>query len=186
MRQSGNHITHLIQHILNQLNLVRYLGTSKDGEERTVRVFKSLCKVLELLLDKEACGSLGQLNADHARVSAVGCAEGIVDVDIAQSCKALPEFSNLGRVSLSFCTILVLDGTFFLNMEAEILEEDDGAWVGSVDGLFDVRANTIVEEDYWPAELLIELASDGFEGILLNNLAIWAAEMGHEDDGLRA
>jgi hypothetical protein len=71
-------------------------------------------------------------------------------------------------------------------METEILEEDDRARFGGVNSIFDVGANAVGEEYYRLAELLLKLASYRLEGIFVNNLAIWASQMRHEDNSLRA
>lgn len=65
----------LVEHVLNQLNLVGDLGTTKDGKEGPFGVLKDLSKVLELLLHEEASSSLGELDTDHGGVGSVGGTE---------------------------------------------------------------------------------------------------------------
>lgn len=73
--------THLVQHVVDQLNLVLDLGSSEDGEERPLGGLERLGKELQLLLHQEPGGSLGQLHTDHGRVSSVSGTERVVDVD---------------------------------------------------------------------------------------------------------
>jgi hypothetical protein len=67
--------THLVKHALDELDLVGDLGATEDGKERPVGVLEDLGKVLEFLLHEETGGTLGQLDADHGRVGAVGGTE---------------------------------------------------------------------------------------------------------------
>ena len=39
-------VKNLIQHVINQLNFVRHLGTAQNSQERFVRVLQGLCKEL--------------------------------------------------------------------------------------------------------------------------------------------
>lgn len=64
--------------VVDQLDLVGDLGTAQDGEERALRVLEGLGEVLELLLDEETGGLLGQLDTDHGTVGTVGSAESVV------------------------------------------------------------------------------------------------------------
>ena len=66
---------YLVEHVLNELNLVGNLGTTEDGQEGSLGRFEHLGKVLELLLHQEAGGTLGKLNADHGGVGSVGSTE---------------------------------------------------------------------------------------------------------------
>jgi hypothetical protein len=71
-------------------------------------------------------------------------------------------------------------------VEAEVLEEDDLAVLGAVHGLLDLLADAVVCESHALAEELLELGNNRLEAVLLVGLAIRAAEVGHEDDGLSA
>lgn len=68
----------LVKEVVDELDLVRDLGTAEDGEERSLRGLESLGKVVELLLHEETGSLLGQVNANHGRVSTVGSAESVV------------------------------------------------------------------------------------------------------------
>lgn len=71
-------------------------------------------------------------------------------------------------------------------MEAQVLQQDDLAAGGLVDGLLDLRTDTVLGEDNALAELLLELGHDGLQGVLGVGLAIGTAQVGHQDDGLGA
>ncbi len=117
---------HLVQHVLDQLDLVGNLGSTEDSQERPLGALEHLGKVLELLLHQETGGSLRQLHADHGGVGSVGGTETayqstsygdrqryetivehnsrIVDVDCAERGQVLSELFDgfLVRYRLSF------------------------------------------------------------------------------------
>lgn len=68
----------LVKEVVDELNLVGDLGTTEDGEERTLGLLESLGEVLKLLLDEETGGFLGQVDTDHGGVSTVSSAESVV------------------------------------------------------------------------------------------------------------
>lgn len=68
----------LVKQVVDELDLVRDLGTAQNGKERSLRGLESLGEVVELLLHEETGGLLGQLNANHGRMSTVSSAESIV------------------------------------------------------------------------------------------------------------
>ena len=69
-------------------------------------------------------------------------------------------------------------------MEAQVLEENDGAVVGLVDNGLDLGANAVGSKGDGLAEELLELTDDGLERVLGVDLTVGAAEAGHEDDRL--
>lgn len=68
----------LVEQVVDELDLVRDLGTTENGKERSLRGLESLGEVVELLLHEETSSLLGQVNANHGRVSTVSSAESIV------------------------------------------------------------------------------------------------------------
>lgn len=71
-------------------------------------------------------------------------------------------------------------------MESEVLEEDDGAVLGLVHNLLNLRTDTVRGEGDLLAEELLKLGDDGLEGVLLVGGAVGTAEVRHEDHGLGA
>lgn len=55
----------LVKHVLDELDLVRDLGTSEDRQEGPLRVLQRFRKVLQFLLHQEPSRALGQLDANH-------------------------------------------------------------------------------------------------------------------------
>lgn len=55
----------LVQHVINELNLVRDLSTAEDGKEGTLRMFQCFGEKFEFFLDEEASGSLRQFHSNH-------------------------------------------------------------------------------------------------------------------------
>ena len=138
--------THLIQHVVNQLNLVLNLGTSEDGKERPLGGLERLGEELQLLLHQEPGGSLGQLNTDHGRVSSVGSTERVVDVDRSELGQRLSESLDSILVGLDLFAFRVLAATFLLGVESKVLEQKDLALGSVLDGLLGLGANTIRKE----------------------------------------
>ena len=68
----------LAEKVVNELDLVRDLGTTEDGKERTLGLLESLGEVIELLLDEEAGSLLGEVDTNHGAVSAVSGTESVV------------------------------------------------------------------------------------------------------------
>src|SRR6266853_307330 len=122
---TSNKLNNLVEHVIDELDFIRNLSTTQNSEERFVWVLQSLRKKLQFLLDKETGCTLRQFDANHTRVGAVGGAKCIVHVYIPKSCELFAEFSNLGRISLCFLPILVFYRALFLDMKAEILQEDN-------------------------------------------------------------
>lgn len=68
----------LAEEVVNELNLVRDLGTTENGKEGTLGLLEGLGEVVELLLDKETRGLLGEVDTDHGAVGTVSGTESVV------------------------------------------------------------------------------------------------------------
>ncbi|KAI3485128.1 hypothetical protein L1887_51565 [Cichorium endivia] len=174
----------LVEHVVDELDLVRHLGTAEDGQEGTLGALERLGEELKLLLHQETGGTLGQLDADHGRVGTVGSAEGVVDVDVTELGEAGAELLHLGGVGLDLFAGLVGALALLLDVVAEVLEQEDLAALGSGDGLLGGRADTVGQELDVLGEQLGDLGGDGLERVLGDGLAVGAAHVGHEDDCL--
>ena len=109
------------------------------------------------------------------------------DVDVTEGSQALAKLSNLLLVGLDLLALGVLGGTFLLGVEAQVLQEDDLATSGLVDSLLDLGTNAILsEDDVLAIQELGELGNDGLKAVLGVDLAVGAAQVGHQDDGLGA
>lgn len=176
-------VAHLVQHALNKLNLVRDLCATKDRQERALGALEDLCKELEFLLHQETSRALLQLDANHARVRTVRSSKCVIDIDIAEAGERVAEGLEGGGIGLDLVAVLVLDGALLLDVEPQVLEEDDGAGGSGRDARFDLGADAVVEENDVTGELDLELLCDGPERVLWYDFAVWAAEVGHENDG---
>lgn len=104
---------HLVKHILDELDLVGHLCTTKDGKEGSLGVLEDLGKVLEFLLHEEAGCPLREVDTDHGGVSSVSGTKAaatfsarafaaksylrVVDVHRPKGCEVLSEvFHALG------------------------------------------------------------------------------------------
>lgn len=174
----------LVKQVVDELDLVGDLGTTKDGQEGSLGVLQSLGEELELLGDKETGGSLGELNSNHGRVGSVGGSKGVVDVDVGERSQRLSELLDLGGVSLDLLAVAILVGSLLLGVESQVLQENHLSVLGLGDLLLNLGADTVVKEGDGLAEELGELGLDGLERVLLDSLAVGSAEMRGKDHGL--
>lgn len=195
---------HLAEQIVDELDLVRNLGTTEDGKEWSLRVLEGLGKVFELLLDEEARGLLGEVNTDHGAVSAVGGSESIVcscklvslvvcllfnahtDEDVTESGETLPKLLDISLVGLDLLALGVLAASLLFGVESQVLEQHNAAVGGRVDGLLNLGTDTVAGEGDLLAQELLELSGDRLERVLWIGLAIRTAKVGHENNGLCA
>lgn len=99
------------------------------------------------------------------------------DVHITQLGQLLSELFDVGLVRLDLLALGINALTFFLNMEADVLKQDDTAFRCSVDRIFDLLANTVVCEDDLLAKELLELWNHWLQGKFGLDLSVWAAKM---------
>src|SRR6516162_9218994 len=90
----------------------------------------------------------------------------IVDVNVSQLSQAFTESFDLGRISLDFSSGGVYSLAFFLNVETEVLEKNDGSscWVGA--GSFNFSSDAIVQEKDVLAQQLFQLIGNWSQCIL--------------------
>jgi hypothetical protein len=69
-------------------------------------------------------------------------------------------------------------------VEAQVLEQHNLAVGGLVDDALNLGADAVGSEGHALAQLLLELGHDGLQRVLGVDLAVGAAEMGHEHHGL--
>lgn len=182
MTQGTINWTHLVQHVIDELNLVGNLGATEDSQERSLGALKRLREEVELFLDEETGSTLRKLNANHRRVCTMSRAERVVHVYVAEVGEPLTELSDLGGVGLGLVALFVLYGALLFDVETEVFEEDDGAVFGRSNGLLDVGADAVVEEDDRLADEFREFVGDGFKRVFGVDFAVRTSEMGHQDD----
>ena len=112
----------------------------------------------------------------------MGGPEGIVDIDLAESGETGAEIGNGEGIGGFFGAVWSFGLAFFLDVEAEIFEEDDASWLEGGAGGFGFWADAFGEELDWATEEFGEFFADWAEGEFLDVLAIGAAEMTGEDD----
>lgn len=71
-------------------------------------------------------------------------------------------------------------------MESEVLQQDDGSVVGTVDDGLDLGADAVRGKGDGLAQQALELGNNGLEGVLGVDGTIGASKVGHQDDGLGA
>ena len=69
-------------------------------------------------------------------------------------------------------------------MEAEVLQQDDAADGGVFARGLDVGPPAVLEEEDVPAQLLLQLLSDGGQGVLVLSLSVRPPEVAHQHHGL--
>lgn len=110
----------------------------------------------------------------------------LTDVDVTKSGETLAELLDLGLVGLDLLALRVLAAALFFGVETQVLEEDNATVLGVVDGLLDLGADTVVGEGDLLADELLELSDNGLQRVLLGDLPVGTAKVGHEDNGLGA
>ena len=163
------------EEVVDDHDLVGDLGSADDGDERLDGIGDGFAEVVELLVHEEAGGGLRDEVGDAfgGGVGAVGAAEGVVDVDVAEAGELFGEGGIVG---------------LFFGMEAEVFEQEGlagleitgelgGDLADAVGGEGDVfvLVDDVVEEQ-------AEAVDDGAEAHGVDGLALGTAEMGGEDD----
>jgi len=172
----------LFHEVADEGDFVGDLGTTKDREEGTLWVLKDGRESCQFLLDEEACNLVGELDAGDARVGSVGGAEGIIHVDVGELAEAGAESGDLSGVGLHAVPLGILGLALLLNVEADVLEQDDLAWLEGGAGGLDLGANAVVEELHRLAEDFLKLCGDWLERVLGDALTIGTAKMAGEND----
>lgn len=108
------------------------------------------------------------------------------DVDVTEGSQALAELLDIGLIGLDLLAFGILGAALLLGVETQVLEENDLATGGLVNGLLGLSTDTVVSEDDALAEKLLEHRDDGLQAVLGVDLAVGAAEVGHEHNGLGA
>ena len=108
-------------------------------------------------------------------------AESVIDVNIAELGEAGTEGFHFFRIGLELGTVFELYLALFLDVEAEVLQQDHVARLGLGAGGLNFRADAVVEELHRLAEQLRERIGDGLEGKFLDALAVRTAKVAHQN-----
>lgn len=106
------------------------------------------------------------------------------DVNVTEGSEALAECINIGLVGLDLIALGVLRAALLLSMETEVLKQNDLATGSLVHGLLSLGTNAVVDESDVLAEKLLKHGNNGLQAVLGVDLAIGAAEVRHEHNGL--
>jgi hypothetical protein len=110
----------------------------------------------------------------------------LTDVDVTKSSQTLPELIHLGLVDLLLLALVILVAALLFGMEAQVLQEDDLSVASLVYSLLNLLADTVLGKGHARAQQLLELGNNRLEAVLRVGLAIWPAEVAHENDGFGA
>ena len=179
-----DHLVDLVEEVVDELDLVSDLGTTEDGEEWPPWSLDDWDEGIELGLDEVTGGLDWEVNADHGAVSTVSSSESIVDEDITVAGEGLTELLDGLWVGLDLLALGIEARAFLFDVEADVLEEDDGALSWVLDGGISEWADNLWDEGDWLADELLKALSDWLEGGLWVDTAIWTAEVGDKDDSL--
>jgi hypothetical protein len=164
-----------VEEVVDDLDLVGYLCASDDGDERLVRFGEGLPEVGQLFLHQQSGGGLLDVVRDAlgGGVGAVGAAEGVVDVDVAERGELLREDGIVGLLFSVKAKIFKQERLARLKIESHLAGNGtDTVWR---ERYVFVIAEDVIEHG---AEMIDERAKthrgDGF--------AFGAAEMRTEDD----
>lgn len=106
------------------------------------------------------------------------------DVNVTEGSEALAERINIGLVGLDLLALGILGAALLLSVETQVLKQNDLAIGSLVHGLLSLGANAVLSEGDALAEKLLKHGNNGLQAVLGVDLAIGAAEVGHEDNGL--
>ncbi len=109
-------------------------------------------------------------------------AEGVVHINITELGQAGAEILDGLRVGFLRGAVLELYLAFFLDVEAQVLEQKHITGLERGRGTFGHGADTILGKGNRLAEQLPQLCGHGLERKLRNSLAIGPAEMRHQHD----
>lgn len=110
----------------------------------------------------------------------------LTDKDIRKPGETLTELGNGLWRSLDLLSVGVLAASLLLGVEAQVLQENHLAVLGVVHNLLNLWSNAVWSEGDAAAEKLLELRNDRLERELVVDLAIRAAQVGHQDHSLGA
>ena len=165
----------VVEKVVDDADLVGDLGSADDGDEGLVGFSEGFAEIFEFLLHEQAgCGDLDEVgDAFGGGVSAVGAAEGVVDVDVAERGELFCEGGVVG---------------LFFGVEAEVFEQERLAGFEVGGHLAGNCADAVGRECYVlvVAEDVIEQAAkvsdEGAKAHGLDGFAFGAAEVRTEDD----
>lgn len=115
-----------------------------------------------------------------------GSKDVLTDEDISQLGKVVTELSNSLWRSLNLLALCILARSLLLSVESQVLQQDNLSILSIVDNRLDLWSDAVRRKGDLAAEQLLELRHDWLERVLLDDLAIWTAQVGHEDDRLGA
>mmetsp|Transcript_31735 Transcript_31735/g.72414 ORF Transcript_31735/g.72414 Transcript_31735/m.72414 type:complete len:315 (-) Transcript_31735:315-1259(-) len=153
---TNDHHVHLVQQVLDELDLVANLGSSQYAQNWLGRCLKHLGEGIQLLGHKESRALHWKAVAHHGAVIAVSSSESITAEHIAQLGEALTELLDGLLVSFHFVPLRVYAFALFLQVETHILKQNDGAWSGIRTSLLHLLTCAVCKESHWLAHLLLD------------------------------
>lgn len=108
------------------------------------------------------------------------------DVNVTEGSEALAEGIDISLVGLDLLALSILGATLLLGVETQVLEQDDLTIGSVVHGLLGLGANTVLSEGHALAEKLLKHGNNGLQAVLGVDLAVGAAQVGHEHNSLGA
>mmetsp|Transcript_53924 Transcript_53924/g.109701 ORF Transcript_53924/g.109701 Transcript_53924/m.109701 type:complete len:383 (+) Transcript_53924:568-1716(+) len=175
---SNDHSIYLVQHVLNQLDLVADLGSSQNGTDWADWRIQNLCEGLQLLGHEEARALHRIALSHHRAVSTVGSAKGIATVDVRQLRQGGPELLGLFLVGLDLVAILVDALAFFFYVESAVLQQNHRATRRVGTSSFNLCSTAILQERHRLAQLLLDTLGHRSQRVLLYCTAIRSTKMG--------
>mmetsp|Transcript_132950 Transcript_132950/g.425532 ORF Transcript_132950/g.425532 Transcript_132950/m.425532 type:complete len:522 (+) Transcript_132950:333-1898(+) len=174
---TDDHDVDLVQHVLDELDLVADLCSTKDGGQWPGRAVQDLGEGGQLLCDQEARALNRIAIAHHGAVRTVCGPKCVAAENIRELGNGGAELGGRILISLGLVAILVDALALFLDMEPTVLQQDDRARRRVRTRRLDIGAATIAEEGHGPAELALQALGDWCERVLLHTAAVGAAEV---------
>ena len=166
---SNDESVSLTHEAVENLDLVGNLGAPHDHDERTGWILKLVDEILELLFDEETHRAGAEIfgHASGGGVGAVGRAEGVIDVEVAERSELLGEVGVIG---------------LFTWVKTHVFEKEDFPVLHCGDGGLGFLTDAVFDEVNGSIDQLAETDRDGFERVFRIRRGLGAPEVGHEDD----
>merc|ERR1719313_789862 len=181
---TNDDLVDLVKHVHDELDLVADLGTTKDGQDRLGRSFQDLGKCIQLLGHQGTCCLHLETLTNHRAVGSVGSAKGIVAVDVGSLSDGSTELCDFGCVSLNLATTSIDSLALFLNIEAKVLHQENGAWSWISSCCLGVSTCNASKELDLDTKLLRHNGNKRLHGEFIHNTAIWTTQVGCQDHRL--
>jgi len=110
----------------------------------------------------------------------------LTDEDVSELGEVVTELSHSLWRSLDLLALRIRARSLLLSVESQVLQQDNLSILSIIDNFLNLWSDTVWSKGDLATEQLLKLWHDWLERVLLVGLAVWTAQVGHQDDGLGA